>query len=95
MKNIVYVAAFAFAIYALINMVNWKQPGFFDVSMIVIYSLCLILVVLNAIVYFKKEGLKWRKIRRLKLINVGRKNKERSKYISARSRARSFIKTML
>ena len=55
-------ATFAFAIYALINMMNWKQPGFFDVSMIVIYSLCLILVILNVIVYFKKEGLKWRKI---------------------------------
>jgi len=55
MKNIGYVVAFAFAIYALINMVNWKQPGFFDVSMIIIYSFCLILVILNIIVYFKKR----------------------------------------
>lgn len=55
MKNIGYVAALAFALYILTDMVDWKEPKFFDYSMIVIYSLCLILVILNIVVYFKKR----------------------------------------
>ena len=55
MKNIGYVAAFAFALYILTDMVNWKEPKFFDYSMIVIYSLCLVLVIFNIVVYFKKK----------------------------------------
>ncbi len=55
MKNIGYVAALAFALYILTDMVNWKEPKFFDYSMIVIYSLCLVLVIFNIVVYFKKK----------------------------------------
>ncbi len=55
MKNIGYVTALAFALYILTDMVNWKEPKFFDYSMIVIYSLCLILVIFNIVVYFKKK----------------------------------------
>ncbi len=55
MKNIGYVAALAFALYILTDMVNWNEPKFFDYSMIVIYSLCLVLVIVNIVVYFKKK----------------------------------------
>jgi len=55
MKNIGYVAALAIALYILTDMVNWKEPKFFDYSMIVIYSLCLVLVIFNIVVYFKKK----------------------------------------
>lgn len=55
MKNIGYVIALAFALYILTDMVNWKEPRFFDYSMIILYSLCLILVIVNIIVYFMRR----------------------------------------
>jgi len=55
MKNIGYVAALAFALYILTDMVTWNEPKFFDNSMIVIYSLCVILVFVNIVVYFMKR----------------------------------------
>jgi len=55
MKNIGYVVALAFALYILTDMVDWKDPKSFDYSMIVIYSLCVILVIVNIIVYFTKR----------------------------------------
>ncbi len=55
MKNIGYVAALALALYILTDMVDWSEPKFFDYFMIVTYSLCLILVIFNIVMYFKKR----------------------------------------
>ncbi len=55
MKNIGYVVALAFAYYILTDMVNWKNPSAFDYSMIIIYSICLILVIVNIVLYFMKK----------------------------------------
>ncbi|WP_421663692.1 hypothetical protein [Lysinibacillus telephonicus] len=58
MKNkiVMYAVALAFAMYILIEMVNWSSPKFFDYSMIVIYAICVILAALNVVLYFKKRG---------------------------------------
>jgi hypothetical protein len=53
--NVVYVVALAFAIYTLTYLVNWKEPKFYDYSMIILYSICLVLVIINIIVYIKKK----------------------------------------
>jgi len=55
MKNIGYIAAFAFALYILTDMVNWSEPRFFDYFMIVIYSLCAVLAIFNIVIYFKNK----------------------------------------
>jgi len=55
MKNIGYVVALAFALYVLTDMVNWQEPKFFDYSMIVIYSICFLLAILNIALYFTKK----------------------------------------
>lgn len=94
MKKIFFnIITFLVAIYILVVMVNWKEPKFFDYSMIIIYSLCLILVIVNIGFYFKKGRTNMDKNSQTEANKRWQeKNKERSKYISARSRARSFIK---
>jgi len=55
MKNIGYVVALVFALYVLTDMVNWQEPKFFDYSMIVIYSICILLTILNIVLYLMKR----------------------------------------
>jgi len=57
MKNIGLITSLAFSIYILTNLVNWKAPGFFDYSIIIIYSVCLILVGINITLNIKRSRL--------------------------------------
>ncbi len=55
MKNISYAISFAFALYILIEVVNWSEPKFFDYSIIAIYTICLLLVTLNIVLLIIKK----------------------------------------